>query len=147
MSRRSTTKDSRPACSTEAGVTLTLTLHRAIDEIDPADWNACAGDGNPFVRHAFLAALEDSGSAGPRTGWLPQHAVLRDPAGHVVAAAPMYAKSHSYGEYVFDWGWADTYRRHGRRYYPKLVAAIPFTPVNMSIASSNPLRRALGRSI
>src|SRR5258707_1251198 len=82
-----------------------LTLHRAIAEIDAQDWDACAGGGNPFVSHAFLSAMEDSGSANGRTGWLPQHAVLRDAAGTVVAAAPMYAKSHSYGEYVFDHGW------------------------------------------
>jgi predicted N-acyltransferase len=129
MSRRSTTKDTAPASTTEAGVTLTLTLHRAIDEIDPADWTACAGDTNPFVSHAFLAALEDSGSAGPRTGWLPQHAVLRDPDGRVVAAAPMYAKSHSYGEYVFDHGWAHAFERAGGDYYPKLQVAVPFSPV------------------
>ncbi len=108
---------------------LTLTLHKAIAEIDPADWNACAGYGNPFVSHAFLSAVEDSGSAGPRTGWLPQHAVLRDASGSVVAAAPMYAKSHSYGEYVFDHGWAHALESAGGSYYPKLQVAVPFSPV------------------
>ncbi|HUN42470.1 MAG TPA: GNAT family N-acetyltransferase [Acetobacteraceae bacterium] len=109
--------------------TLTLTLHRAIKEIPRADWDACAGDGNPFVSHAFLSALEDSGSASSRTGWLPQHAVLRGEDGGVVAVAPMYAKSHSYGEYVFDHGWAHALERAGGDYYPKLQVASPFSPV------------------
>ena len=101
-----------------AGADFTLTLHRAIGEIDAAEWDACAGSGNPFVSHAFLGAVEDSGSAGARTGWLPRHAVLRDGTGQVLAAAPMYAKSHSYGEYVFDHGWAHALERAGGKYYP-----------------------------
>ncbi len=108
---------------------LTLTLHRRISDIPSADWDACAGDGNPFVSHAFLACVEESGSAGPRTGWLPQHAVLRDVGQRVVACAPMYAKSHSYGEYVFDHGWAQAFERAGGKYYPKLQIASPFSPV------------------
>jgi predicted N-acyltransferase len=112
------------ACST-----LSLTLHSSIGQIDPLDWDACAGDDNPFVSHAFLSAVEDSGSAGPRTGWLPQHAALRDESGRMVAAAPMYAKSNSYGEYVFDHGWAQAYERAGGDYYPKLQVAVPFSPV------------------
>lgn len=108
---------------------LSLTLHRAIAEIPAEDWDACAGGGNPFVSHAFLLALEESGSVGNRTGWLPQHAALRDPAGRLVACAPCYAKSHSYGEYVFDHGWADAYERAGGSYYPKLQVAAPFSPV------------------
>src|SRR6516225_9452542 len=107
---------------------LTLTLHKAIAEIPAAEWNACAGTDNPFVSHAFLSAIEDSGSATSRTGWLPQHAVLRDGRGRVVATAPMYAKSHSYGEYVFDHGWAHAYERAGGDYYPKLQVAAPFSP-------------------
>eukprot|EP01037_Dinobryon_pediforme_P012398 gene12398-12484_t len=107
---------------------LTLTLHRAIDEIAADDWNACAGADNPFVSHEFLKAVEDSGSAGKRTGWLPQHAVLRQ-GKTIVACAPMYAKSHSYGEYVFDHGWAQAFERAGGRYYPKLQVAAPFSPV------------------
>ena len=109
--------------------TLTLTLHPAIGQINPAEWDACAGDDNPFVSHAFLSAVEESGSAGPRTGWLPQHAALRDGTGRLVAAAPMYAKSNSYGEYVFDHGWAQAYEQAGGRYYPKLQVAVPFSPV------------------
>ena len=108
---------------------LTLTLHNAIAEIAAAEWDACAGAGNPFVSHAFLSALEDSGSAGPRTGWMPRHAALRDAAGGLLAVAPMYAKSHSYGEYVFDHGWANALERAGGDYYPKLQVAAPFSPV------------------
>jgi predicted N-acyltransferase len=108
---------------------LTLTLHPSIASIDAAQWDACAGLDNPFVSHAFLSAVEDSGSAGPRTGWLPQHAALRDAAGSLLAAAPMYAKSNSYGEYVFDHGWANAFEQAGGRYYPKLQVAVPFSPV------------------
>ncbi len=108
--------------------TLTLTLHPHVAEIPAAEWDACAGPGNPFVSHAFLSALEDSGSANARTGWMPQHAALRD-GDHVVAVAPMYAKSHSYGEYVFDHGWANAFERGGGSYYPKLQVAVPFSPV------------------
>ncbi len=109
--------------------TLSLTLHTAIAEIARDDWDACAGTGNPFVSHAFLSALEDSGSAGARTGWLPRHAALRDATGRLLAVAPMYAKSHSYGEYVFDHGWANALERAGGDYYPKLQVAVPFSPV------------------
>ena len=109
--------------------TLTVTLHPRISEIAASDWDDCAGRGNPFVSHAFLACVEESGSAGKRTGWLPQHAALRDATGRLVACAPMYAKSHSYGEYVFDHGWANAFERAGGRYYPKLQIASPFSPV------------------
>jgi uncharacterized protein len=113
----------------DGSVELTLSLHAKIAEIDAADWDACAGPGNPFVSYAFLSAMEDSGSANSRTGWLPQHAVLRNVDGTVVAVAPMYAKSHSYGEYVFDHGWAHALERAGGDYYPKLQVAAPFSPV------------------
>jgi predicted N-acyltransferase len=108
---------------------LSLSLHRSIAEIPAAEWDACAGGGNPFVSHAFLAALEQSGSTGGRSGWLPQHAALRGPDGALLACAPMYAKMHSQGEYVFDHGWADAYERAGGRYYPKLQVSAPFSPV------------------
>jgi predicted N-acyltransferase len=108
---------------------LTLTLHPRISHIGAAEWDRCAGDDNPFVSHAFLSAVEESGSAGPRTGWLPQHAAWRDGEGRLLAAAPMYAKSHSYGEYVFDHGWANAFDRAGGEYYPKLQVAVPFSPV------------------
>jgi len=108
---------------------LDMTLHGSIHEIDPADWDDCAGDSNPFVSHAFLSAIEDSGSAGARTGWLPRHMALRNGAGRLVAAAPLYAKGHSYGEYVFDHGWARAFEQAGGHYYPKLQVASPFSPV------------------
>lgn len=109
--------------------TLTLTLHTRLNEIAPEDWDACAGADNPFVSHAFLSALEDSGSTGKRTGWVPQHACFRGGDNRVLAVAPLYAKAHSYGEYVFDHGWAAAYERAGGRYYPKLQCAVPFSPV------------------
>jgi hypothetical protein len=104
----------------------------AMKDVTAADWDACAAGatpGNPFISHGFLSALEDSGSATAETGWLPRHLVVRDELGRLVAAAPFYLKRHSYGEYVFDWGWADAYERAGGRYYPKLISAVPFTPV------------------
>jgi predicted N-acyltransferase len=99
----------------------------ALDAIDAGAWDSLAG-GHPFLLHAFLSALHDSGCASASTGWTPRYLTAwRGDA--LVGALPLYQKAHSYGEYVFDWGWADAYRRHGRRYYPKLVAAVPFTPV------------------
>jgi hypothetical protein len=100
-----------------------------IGEVPAAEWDACAGTVNPFLSHAFLSALEDSGAVSPKAGWLPQHLVLQDEAERTLGCVPMYAKSHSYGEYVFDHGWADAYERAGGRYYPKLQIAVPFTPV------------------
>jgi predicted N-acyltransferase len=99
----------------------------ALDAIEPAAWDALAG-GHPFLLHAFLSALHDSGCASASTGWTPRYLTAWS-GDALVGALPLYQKAHSYGEYVFDWGWADAYRRHGRRYYPKLVAAVPFTPV------------------
>jgi predicted N-acyltransferase len=113
----------------DGSATLTMSLHAAIKDIAATDWDACAGGGNPFVSHAFLSAMEDSGSASTRTGWLPQHVVLRDGAGLVQAVIPMYAKTHSYGEYVFDHGWANALERAGIDYYPKFQVAAPFSPV------------------
>jgi len=100
---------------------------------DVSGLNAQAWDrlsaGDPFVSHAFLSALEDSGSVGPSTGWTPAPILVEDDADHLVAAAPAYIKSHSQGEYVFDHGWADAWERAGGQYYPKLQVAVPFTPV------------------
>jgi predicted N-acyltransferase len=107
----------------------TVAVTARIDEVAAEDWDACAGPDNPFVSHAFLACLEESGSATAKTGWLPQHLLVKDAAGRLIAAAPLYLKSHSYGEYVFDHGWADAYERAGGRYYPKLQACVPFSPV------------------
>ena len=91
-------------------------------------WDRLAGD-DPFLSHAFLSALEASGSVGPDTGWTPAPILVEDEAGHLVAAAPAYLKTHSQGEYVFDHGWADAWERAGGAYYPKLQVAVPFTPV------------------
>lgn len=114
---------------TDGNETITLRVHNAISEIPAAAWDACAGDVNPTVSHAFLNVLEESGSATARAGWAPQHLSFADGNGRVLGVVPMYLKSHSYGEYVFDWGWADAYERSGGRYYPKLLCAVPFTPV------------------
>jgi predicted N-acyltransferase len=102
---------------------------KSISEIDAASWNALAGSEQPFVRHEFLSALEQSGCAVPRTGWSPRHLVLEDSKGHAIGAMPLYRKAHSRGEFVFDFSWANAYAQHGLDYYPKLLAAIPFTPV------------------
>jgi predicted N-acyltransferase len=93
-----------------------------------AEWDACAGDDNPFVAHGFLSALEDSGSAVSRTGWQPVPIAIDGPDGAPAALLPAYAKSHSQGEYVFDHGWADAWQRAGGNYYPKLQIASPFSP-------------------
>ncbi len=108
---------------------LMLAVHTRIDEIGQAAWDSCAGDDNPFVSYGFLSALEDSGSVGGRTGWHPRYAVLRDGADEIAAVAPAYAKTNSYGEYVFDHAWANAMERAGGQYYPKLQVAVPFSPV------------------
>ena len=113
----------------DGGEALTVRLVEAIADIAPAEWDACAGSANPFLSHAFLEALEASSSVGREAGWLPQHLLAEDPRGRIVGVVPMYLKSHSQGEYVFDHGWADAYQRAGGRYYPKLQVAVPFTPV------------------
>ncbi|MBK1665071.1 GNAT family N-acetyltransferase [Rhodospirillum rubrum] len=117
-----------PSSDPAAPGALSLSVVESLSAVDSADWDRCAGHDNPFVSHAFLLALEDSGSASVKTGWLPRHAVLHDDQGRLRACAPLYLKSHSYGEYVFDWGWAEAYERAGKRYYPKLQCAVPFTP-------------------
>jgi len=99
-----------------------------IGTIEPAAWNALGVAAYPFLRHEFLAALEQHGCLGERYGWLPQHITVFDADGALVAAAPMYLKFNSYGEFVFDWSWADAYQRNGLSYYPKLVSASPYTP-------------------
>jgi predicted N-acyltransferase len=95
--------------------------------VDPQEWNALAGE-QPCVRHEFLSALVDTGCASARSGWAPQFLLLHR-SGALAGAMPLFAKTHSYGEYVFDWAWAEAYQRHGAEYYPKLLSAIPFTPV------------------
>jgi len=113
----------------DTGGAITAKVHAMIADIPSGDWDACAGNGNPSVSHAFLSALEESGSTTARTGWTPQHLSLAGPDGALVGVVPLYAKTHSYGEYIFDYGWADAYERAGGRYYPKLLCAAPFTPV------------------
>lgn len=99
----------------------------SLDAIEAARWNALDLRGNPFVRHEFLATLEQERCAHPDTGWIPRHLLLED-EGRLIGAMPLYLKPHSWGEFVFDWGWANAYTRAGVDYYPKLVSAIPFTP-------------------
>ena len=101
----------------------------SIADVDAAAWNRLAGGAQPFLRHEFLLALEESGCAAPRTGWQPRHLVLENARGDAVGALPLYLKSHSRGEFVFDFSWANAYAQHGLPYYPKLVTAVPFTPV------------------
>src|SRR5688572_22934028 len=107
---------------------LTARIAPSVGTLPGAEWDALAGPGNPFMSHAFLTALEDSGSVGLGTGWTPAPLVIEDGAGQLLAALPAYAKSHSQGEYVFDHAWADAWERAGGHYYPKLQIAAPFTP-------------------
>ncbi|KGF80004.1 hypothetical protein IA69_20475 [Massilia sp. JS1662] len=105
----------------------------SLSEIGQADWDALVAlqeNPNPFLSFAFLHALHESGSATPETGWQPQYIALYDKDEQLAAALPLYVKGHSYGEYVFDWAWANAYQEHGLDYYPKLLSAIPFTPVS-----------------
>ncbi|MFT4101278.1 MAG: GNAT family N-acetyltransferase [Burkholderiaceae bacterium] len=129
-----------------------------LSQVDAATWNALArhprpgpefASLQPFVRHEFLRALERSGCVGARTGWLPRHLLIESPDGRIAGALPLYAKSHSYGEYVFDWAWADAYERHGLDYYPKLLSAIPFTPVTgrRLLAGDDEARRLLAAGL
>ncbi len=105
--------------------------------LDAGQWDRLAGEADPFLSHAFLTALEESGSVGEGTGWTPAPIIVEGDGG-IASAAPAYLKSHSQGEYVFDHGWAEAYEHAGGRYYPKLQVAVPFTPV--------PGRRLLGTS-
>ena len=114
-----------------------------LSAIAPTDWNRLANQA-PLLSHAYFSALHATGCASPETGWEPRFLTAWDRT-TLIGALPLYVKTHSYGEYVFDWGWADAYRRYGRRYYPKLVAAIPFTPVTGArlLADTARTRRAL----
>jgi len=112
-----------------SGEPIVARIATGVADFAPADWNRCAGADNPFLSHAFLTALEQSGSVGGRTGWQPVPVAIDGPGGHPDAVLPAYLKSHSQGEYVFDHGWADAYARAGGHYYPKLQISVPFTPV------------------
>ena len=113
--------------------------------LDERAWAKLDHNDNPFVSHAFLNALEASGSVTPETGWQPHHLCLFE-NGQLVACAPSYLKSHSHGEFVFDWSWADAYHRHGRNYYPKLLTAVPYSPVpgpRLLVQKDHPSAKAL----
>ena len=128
-----------------------IRVHDDVALLDATAWNAllaAQAAPTPFMRHEYLAAMHASGSAVPETGWAPQFITIeRD--GRLEAAAALYLKSHSYGEYVFDWAWAEAYRRHGLHYYPKLLGAVPFTPVpgTRLLASSGAARQRLVQAI
>ena len=98
-------------------------------DVPAADWDALDTAGNPFLSHGFLEALESCGCVGGGSGWQPAHLLLRDDGGRLVGAVPRYVKAHSWGEFIFDWGWAQAYARAGLAYYPKQLSAVPFTPV------------------
>ena len=114
---------------------IEISILASLREIDATEWDACAApeasDGerpnDPLTTHRFLSALEDSRSVGTGTGWQPQYLTARTD-GELIATAPLYAKGHSQGEYIFDHNWAQAYERAGGRYYPKLQMAVPFTP-------------------
>ena len=106
-------------------------IHDSLLEISTSDWNSLNQDNNPFTSYAFLSALEESGSIGGDTGWLPKYLLLRDKNNNLAGALPMYEKHHSWGEYVFDWAWANAWQQYGLAYYPKLIVAVPFSPVSV----------------
>lgn len=114
---------------------ISLSVVSSILDIESEDWDTCASDANglgkfdPFTSYAFLSSLEESGSAVQETGWLPQHIIALDENKNTIGVVPLYLKSHSNGEYVFDYSWADAYYRYGQQYYPKLQSCVPFTPV------------------
>jgi predicted N-acyltransferase len=132
---------------------ITITLHDRIAEIGEGDWDACAcpeaaggaRPEDPFTTYRFLSALEDSGSVGRGTGWQPQY-MRAEAGGTLIAVAPLYVKSHSQGEYIFDHNWAHAYERAGGRYYPKLQGAVPFTPVTGRRLLARPGVEAAGRA-
>ena len=111
---------------------VVVRIASSMKEVPAPAWDRCANPSiagfDPFVSHAFLSALEESGSASPDTGWAPHHLLVEDGVGGLSAVMPLYLKGHSYGEYIFDHAWADAFERAGGRYYPKLLAAVPFTP-------------------
>lgn len=133
----------------DAAPTLTLAAVEGLTQIPQADWDAVANphgaEHDPFLSWAFLQALEESGCVGGESGWAPHHLVARDAAGTLKGALPLYLKFHSQGEYVFDHGWAESFERAGGRYYPKLLTAVPFTPVTgrRILAQDPAVRRAL----
>lgn len=133
----------------DGGETIEITVLNGLGEIAAAEWDACAAPEtpprDPFTTHRFLLALEDSGSVGPGTGWQPCHLVARQ-RGQIIAVMPLYAKSHSQGEYIFDQNWAQAYHHAGGRYYPKLQSAVPFTPATGRRFLTRPGFESTGRA-
>ena len=128
-----------------------IEVHSTWEEVSEPEWDALWAQQalpTPFMRHAYLASLQASGSATAETGWDLRVLCLRH-QGQLLAACPLYLKTHSYGEYVFDWAWADAYRRNGHEYYPKLLSAIPFTPVTGArlMARTDDARAALLKAL
>jgi predicted N-acyltransferase len=115
--------------SGQVAADVTTHVLERVDDVDRDAWNALEGAQQPFLRHEFLSALERTRCVGGDTGWQPRHLTIRDASGRLAGAMPLYVKHHSWGEFVFDWSWAEAYREHGLPYYPKLVCAVPFTPV------------------
>lgn len=107
---------------------MQIEVGSTLDQVDSSQWNALSNQDNPFVRYEFLSALETNKCVDPEFGWQPYHILIKDQQGRLIAAAPTYLKSNSYGEFVFDFAWADAYERSGAHYYPKLICAAPFTP-------------------
>ena len=105
---------------------MTIKVIDTLSDIPAAQWDAYT-ENNPFLKHAYLNALQETGCASPETGWVAQFITLWD-GERLAGGMPLYIKTHSYGEFVFDWAWADAYQRNGLRYYPKLVCSVPFTP-------------------
>ena len=120
---------------------MRISVVESLEEIAAQDWNHLAGDRHPFLRHEFLIALERHEGVGPRFGWYPRYLTATDGA-RLVGAVPMYLKNNSYGEFVFDWAWADAYQRAGLSYYPKLVVAAPYTPATGPRLLLDPARSA-----
>lgn len=108
---------------------MRVTHTDSLEMVDRVQWNRLVADNNPFLKHEFLAALERHDCVGGESGWQPRHILIFDQDGSLIGAAPLYLKYHSHGEFVFDWSWAQAYQRNHQAYYPKLVSAIPFTPM------------------
>jgi predicted N-acyltransferase len=110
---------------------MKVTVHDSMSDIAQGDWNALVNNDYPFLRHEFLHLAEETGCVSTDSGWSPRHLTISE-GGKLRAAMPLYEKSHSWGEFVFDWAWANAYEQAGLNYYPKLVSAIPFTPAPCS---------------
>ena len=125
--------------------TFEVRFHESIAAINAQDWNRLAGDSNPFTRHEFLHALEQHQCVGETFGWFPHHIAVRDATNSLVGACPLYIKTNSYGEFVFDWSWASAYEQAGISYYPKLVCSIPYNPVTgiRLLATNNTIKNIL----